>query len=109
MIDWSISFGNVLTAIVLFVSALWWASKLHARSERNADLARDAFDRASEAKTQAAEAMKQVSEVRLEMTRDFASVNHLKEVETRLATTISELTAEIRSLRSYLMEGGKSS
>lgn len=103
-VDWTISLGNILTALGMIVTGLWWSFRLSARSERNQELARSAMDRAVEAKTEAANALKAAADLRLEMTRDFASVTHLKDVEARLATTIQALTDEIRSLRSFLME-----
>ena len=102
--DLTISLGNILTALGMIITGLWWSFRLSARSERNQELARNALDRAIEAKSEAANALKASADLRLEMTLDFASVTHLKDVEARLVTTIQALTDEIRSLRSFLME-----
>ncbi len=103
-VDWTISLGNILTALGMIVTGLWWSFRLSARSDRNQELARNALDRAIEAKSEAANALKASADLRLEMTRDFVSFTQLKDVEARLVTTIQALADEIRSLQSFLME-----
>ena len=93
---------SVFTAAALVAGWIWQASRISARSEANKEGVAAALEAASKAQDAATAAIHEVAVVRLEMTRDFASVSHLKEVEERLVKAIDRLILEIGDLRTAL-------
>lgn len=52
----------------------------------------------------AEEAMAKAKLLEIQVIREYASLQHMQSVETRLSTQIGELTSEIRELRRFLMD-----
>lgn len=52
----------------------------------------------------AEEAMAKAKLLEIQVIREYASLQHMQLVETRLSTQIGDLTSEIRELRRFLMD-----
>ena len=98
-VEWFITVGNLLTVLAFVSAGVWWFFGLSARSQANSVKAQNALDKANDAE-------KAIANLRIEMTRDFASQTHLREVEDRLIGAVNNLTKEIGQLRQFLMERG---
>ena len=97
VMDFTVSFSHILTLVAFGLALIGQWYSLKNKSEKN-------FDVASSALQIAAEVKKEVSDLRVEILKEYASTRSLQAVEDRLSHGISDLTSEIRQLREFLME-----
>lgn len=107
-LDTTLNIANIIALVSIIFGGIWAFFQLRQKAD-------DAYNQTKSLKTEISTVdhettkkirylEKEISELRLEMTKEYASVTHLKEVELRLATTIDSLVVEIRGLREFLMQ-----
>lgn len=84
MINWEITFGNLLTIIAMVVTVVGWFFYQRGKIDGKVDKA-------------------EFNQFKMYVVRDYVSVSHLEKVETRMTAGMEMLAHEIRGLRSDIL------
>ncbi len=90
MFDFTISAPFLFVIATQIGGALWAWFSVKTKADQALIIAKEAATRAEN--------------LQLQVIREYTSLQHMQNVETRLSTQIGELTSEIRELRRFLMD-----